>query len=718
MHLPYAHGTTLFLLLIVAPTVVAEKHNENSANPYEDLRTLTAYRLPSSMETSFSAFDGNLSPFWNEWQIQSIECPLLQPFHEKESSSSENPMEERNQFHGPFDAQMTVRAAYGENGLYLLFDVIDDEFPGPRSRFSWANDAVDFFLDRHSPEELYGDTAKYFFLKGSEAELTQSQIQFQHSFAEPESRDSVNIVIPRSDFKLEEYTGSAGVAFLSRRIAVDDSGNAEGIRVETVVNNEMRVAQEWFIPWSMIRKEKGPPERGESMSLSMAYNDMDSDNSLMVGKGGILPKKVSWDGFRSPYDRGRDTTWGRLRFGRPLVEILEISDVVRKKCDEVFERCNMRLLRLESRKPDELVATLSDTMQYLYGAFSIADTIVLFAVESATPPEKIGPDWRKAIKQQKTWSAILDRNGNRDLRDDPVRTIDISGGPRSIQPFLDSIQIDGTYHRFIMKPLPGNRVLAAPEDAYVGHIVIAGKTHKIGIAGTSLQGRRSLYDVSLSIDFNGDGKPNTHPGAAEYFKTAAHPIVTPSAKIWIRQVSSDYRTIICDSIVRGTYERKDACIGSHAPSFAAVDTKGRTISLDKLYADRGYTILTFYSESCPSCKDIWSAEKAPVDRAAATFKQELNTPVSILGIKMDGSPRRVSANFPTIHDNGGWLGPIFDLYHVRSVPTAVVIDPEGRIVYRGTGSCSRSIVAGVKRTLDSRSRANEKKQGLFRSRGE
>lgn len=119
--------------------------------------------------------------------------------------------------------------------------------------------------------------------------------------------------------------------------------------------------------------------------------------------------------------------------------------------------------------------------------------------------------------------------------------------------------------------------------------------------------------------------------------------------------------------------------GFAAPSFAAVDAFGESLSLEEF---RGrIVVLDFWAGWCAPCV----AELPTLRRVVAEFGDER---VVVLGINLDRDVDAFRAavaehgiDWPQIYDGSG--GPIGNLYRIAGIPMTYVINADGVIVARG-----------------------------------
>jgi thiol-disulfide isomerase/thioredoxin len=119
-------------------------------------------------------------------------------------------------------------------------------------------------------------------------------------------------------------------------------------------------------------------------------------------------------------------------------------------------------------------------------------------------------------------------------------------------------------------------------------------------------------------------------------------------------------------------------IGTEAPLFTATDLSERQVKLESLRG--GPVLIDFWASWCPPCRS-----------AALTLKRlagEHGTRLRIIGVSLDEDRQAFEAFAYNLHlpghqiFDGGWYGPIADLYGVASVgiPYSVLIGRDGRVV--------------------------------------
>ena len=124
---------------------------------------------------------------------------------------------------------------------------------------------------------------------------------------------------------------------------------------------------------------------------------------------------------------------------------------------------------------------------------------------------------------------------------------------------------------------------------------------------------------------------------------------------------------------------------SMAPDFHATTTGGEEISLIAL---RGkIVVLNFWATWCQPC-----LEEIP---ELNSFHREHQADVTLIGVEIDGTKialnefrSRISIDFPVILNSQQSLD-LANLYQIQAIPTTFVIDSEGRISARLTGSTTQ-----------------------------
>jgi hypothetical protein len=236
-------------------------------------KALVAYGLTAEQEQTFAAEEGKLSAFWS----------AITDAHHRACVSAKHVVDGNG---GDDEAcVMTVKAAHSRAGLYLLFQVNDDEW----SAADDLNDAVDFHIARSGTDVIGAAQSVTDVYMTTQFSLTLDEVQYQANFGTPEKPGtelSRNIPSPwdmanvREPF--DEVAGRHGIVIRQREL--DDNTRA----------------MEWFIPWDRVGSG-GPmdePAVGTRLGLVVGYNDTDGEETVSYRwPAGIDPwREVEPDG--------------------------------------------------------------------------------------------------------------------------------------------------------------------------------------------------------------------------------------------------------------------------------------------------------------------------------------------------------------------------------------------------------------------------------------
>lgn len=278
---------------------------------------LISYGLNAEQEGSFSADDGAISPFWK--QIDETKDMISM------SPRSNAPGGEAFNFVLTHDCRMSVKSAFGSEGIYLLFEIMDDsDVPWPNKLtateaeiFYYNFDAVDVLMDSRDVADITSETQSHMFLSPGFG-LTESSKQYQVACGTPNERpDGFKRTIPDPwDFN-------------SKYITFDDAKEVLGIEIELLTTDNFFKAQEWLIPWSEIGTGiEEQPTPGSRLAFSPGFNDRDTGEHFPPGRtssGGSVKSAnaLKWIGKSTPWAHShlREESplgWGELLLGPVL----------------------------------------------------------------------------------------------------------------------------------------------------------------------------------------------------------------------------------------------------------------------------------------------------------------------------------------------------------------------------------------------------------------
>jgi hypothetical protein len=215
-------------------------------------------------------------------------------------------------FEGSEDCMLKVKVAYGEMGLYLWIEAIDDQYMDPippdttiidggdtivtMGTEEWLTDAVDFYLDIFSSQQ---QKEGRFITSGDQRTATMTQFQYRYGIESAGSIVRINGFDPA-------WTG-VGDPFKYETLRISEAFQ-RGILFEVVTLDECRKVQEWFIPWNRAGAGMDMPVVGQKIAFTAGYNDIDA--------GETMPDILRWKNLCDPYCNSDN--WGDIEFGPSL----------------------------------------------------------------------------------------------------------------------------------------------------------------------------------------------------------------------------------------------------------------------------------------------------------------------------------------------------------------------------------------------------------------
>ena len=123
---------------------------------------------------------------------------------------------------------------------------------------------------------------------------------------------------------------------------------------------------------------------------------------------------------------------------------------------------------------------------------------------------------------------------------------------------------------------------------------------------------------------------------------------------------------------------ESTAVGKKAPAFALPNTAGKNISLESFQGK--YVLIDFWASWCGPCR----AENPNV---VAAYNKYKNKKFTILGVSLDENKKQWEAaiekdklNWTQISDLKGWNSSVVSLYNIKSIPSNVLLDPNGKII--------------------------------------
>lgn len=279
---------TMMTALLAAPLAFAADPND---------AVVEAGKIAPSTEATF-ARDGKLSPFWSAWETGQDYANLTTTANAWVSGTGT--------FSGADDAGLKIKAAYGENALYLLFEVTDNDWQPPAG---YDADALDFLIDKMSSQEIRDANPFDAYIQPSWLwSLTFSSIQYQVGIggASLPTTVQVNYFDGAAMYWGVEPLENLATAYGGMDLDIVDKGGA---------NRALEVK----IPWAWVGTPSGsvgsvPPE-GTRVALAGGYNDLDAGET----GGRTLLRWKEKDPFNSctdmtpPHDYC--DSWGDIQMG-------------------------------------------------------------------------------------------------------------------------------------------------------------------------------------------------------------------------------------------------------------------------------------------------------------------------------------------------------------------------------------------------------------------
>jgi hypothetical protein len=302
--------------------------------------TTKAYELTTEQEEWFDANDNVPSRFWKAWEVVETADQLYLD-HNDPHIDTEEPINSAE------DANIYLKFAYGNEGLYVLFQVTDDDWnpvlSDAPSQF-WKYDVCDLYLSQYSAEDMYANSGEYFHnLRYSQLGLGTAQMLVTFGGNEPVDFFYYNV----AGEPTKEDPGPNNF-MQSNKTTFADAEAMWGIKVELLpaLEGEENVRrQEWLVPWGVIGGVPGTTRRtsGDRLGFGGGYNDFDAT--------AIAPSRLRWRNGADPYYHcgglqpddtyeGRSVdSWGDILFDKKVDELLSENNV---EMPEAYEPSNIR----------------------------------------------------------------------------------------------------------------------------------------------------------------------------------------------------------------------------------------------------------------------------------------------------------------------------------------------------------------------------------------
>ncbi len=275
----------------------------------DEYHELCSYKLSPEQEAKFAVGDG-LSPFWSVWNDDDI----FDHIHLSPDYSGNTWNRSAFGFTSESDCRMTVRTAWGSNGLYLYCEISDDNWsatpplciysrdrdasfcPDDPGFLNWANDALDLYFDPF-PTSVHQVLPDEVFYDPSLDRRTKQMLNLLCRFGAEEPPESLTVIkmndstegMPRLDVRIEHLPDQL-----------------DGMAVDFVAISENTRIQEWFIPWSLIGRTPDPQSQMPEFAFACGYNDFEEGQE---GYDALL-----WRNAANPFKRVQDWSTGQSAF--------------------------------------------------------------------------------------------------------------------------------------------------------------------------------------------------------------------------------------------------------------------------------------------------------------------------------------------------------------------------------------------------------------------
>ncbi len=147
------------------------------------------------------------------------------------------------------------------------------------------------------------------------------------------------------------------------------------------------------------------------------------------------------------------------------------------------------------------------------------------------------------------------------------------------------------------------------------------------------------------------------------------------------------------------FEIQYLAIGKKPPDIVGKDVGGKQFKLSEMHGK--VVVIDFFADWCPYCRQMYADERSMVERLKSK-------PFALVAVNSDPQPRLQQLvsdrqiTWPTWAD--GPDGPIAKRWNVRSYPSLYVLDQEGVIRHKFTGSPGTALTDAVEQLLSGNTR--------------
>lgn len=361
-------------------------------------------------------------------------------------------------------------------------------------------------------------------------------------------------------------------------------------------------------------------------------------------------------------------------------------------------------LTLSGEKPDGLGKLPADLAAPLYGVLKLgpAEASKSFAVVLDEPDGKPS-------------RLFVDANGNGDLTDDPAATWNVrtvkGGDGKEYSQWTGSAKVTlvlggepttvslGVYRfdkRDPARAAMKDALFHYPDYAREGEVTVGDQTYKALLADRRATGDFRGKDaassgVQLFLDLNGNGR---FESATEGFDVR-QPFNVAGTTYEIAGLTAGGESFRVQKSVKAVAERKAPAarpapellaVGKPATVFKAKTTEGTAIDFPASFKGK-VVLLDFWAIWCGPCI-------GELPHLTAAYQKFHGKGFEVLGISLDrpGDDKKLAAftkeknmPWPQVFDGKYWQAEVAQLYGVRSIPTAYLVDGDTGLVLANSG---------------------------------
>lgn len=380
-------------------------------------------------------------------------------------------------------------------------------------------------------------------------------------------------------------------------------------------------------------------------------------------------------------------------------------------------------LTLSEEKPADSGKLPGDLSAPLFGAFKLgpADAPKSFAVVLDEP-------------EGKPSRLFVDANGNGDLTDDPAPTWNV----RTVKGSDDKEYSQWSGSTKVMLPLGGETVTAQlgvyrfdkrdparaalkntlfhyPDYAREGEVKLGDKSYKALLADRQATGDFRGKDaassgVQLFLDVNENGR---FDAATEAFDVR-QPFNVAGTTYEIAGLTAGGESFRVQKSSRTVAEKKAAprpellAVGKPATVFKAKTTDGTAIDFPASFKGK-VVLLDFWATWCGPCI-------GELPHLTAAYQKFHGKGFEVLGISLDraGDDKKLAAftkeknmPWPQVFDGKYWQAEVAQIYNVRSIPTAYLVDGDTGAVIANSGLRGSQLEKTIEAALEKKGPAGK-----------